>query len=220
MSKFSIKQQLITLLIVSAIAMLTISSMGMKGMFHITRDLKSVYEDRVIPMEQLKDVSDAYSVALRATARKVDNGKLSWQDGQAQVEQDVMSAKAQWDAYLKTQLTQDESRLVNELKPMLLVTDGMVSHFVSILQAQDKQALRRFREEEMGNATDPMFDKIEELIVLQRNVAKSEYDQAVTASDANKQTFGVIVVLGLGISLLLGYFILNRMNVVLGQYDR
>jgi len=217
MSKFSIKQQLIMLLIVSALAMLVMSSMGMKGMFQVTSDLESVYEDRVIPMGQLKDVSDAYSVALVTTARKVDNGKMSWDEGQAQVKQKVSRAKLQLDAYLKTNFTPEETVLVNELKPLLLETDGMVNHFEKILQARDKQALRRFREEEMGDATDPMFDKIEELIILQREVAKSEYQQAVAASDSAKQTFAVIVVLGLGLSLLLGYFIFSRLSAVLSH---
>ena len=81
MSKLSIKQQLILLVAMLVVAMLLVSGMGMKGMINITNSLKSVYMNQVVPMEQLKDVSDAYAVTIVATARKVNHGKISWDKG-------------------------------------------------------------------------------------------------------------------------------------------
>ena len=47
--------------------------------------LASIVNDRVVPMEQLKTVSDAYAVSIVDTAWKVRTGQLPWADGQARV---------------------------------------------------------------------------------------------------------------------------------------
>jgi methyl-accepting chemotaxis protein WspA len=215
MSKLSIKQQLILLVAMLMVATLLVSGMGMNGMINVTNSLKSVYMDRVVPMQQIKEVSDAYAVTIVATARKVNHGKLSGNEGLALVEEAEMRAKTQMDAYLKTYLIEDEIKVINELKPMLQTADLMVSHLKEILRAHDQEALRQLRDEELGPVIDPMFKKLEELVRLQQLVSKSAYQQAIIESDATKWAFVVIIVVDLVFSLLLGYFILRSLNVSL-----
>jgi methyl-accepting chemotaxis protein WspA len=59
-----------------------------------------------------------------------------------------------------------------------------------------------------------MFEKIEGLVRLQQIVSQSTYQQVVIEADTTRQSFAVIVVAGLGFSLLLGY-LLRSLNVSL-----
>lgn len=39
----------------------------------------SVYNDRVVPLKQLKEISDAYAVNIVDCSHKVRNGNITWQ---------------------------------------------------------------------------------------------------------------------------------------------
>ncbi len=50
-------------------------------MEEIIGSLKTIYEDRVIPLSQLKKVSDLYAVQIVDTTHKVKNKSINWQEG-------------------------------------------------------------------------------------------------------------------------------------------
>jgi len=47
----------------------------------ISASTKTIVEDRVIPMDQLKTISDNYTLDIIDTAHKVRSGILTWEDG-------------------------------------------------------------------------------------------------------------------------------------------
>jgi len=56
------------------VLMLIIGLMGISGMRDANLGMQTVYNDRVVPMQQLKDVVDSYALTLVETPQKSAKG--------------------------------------------------------------------------------------------------------------------------------------------------
>lgn len=215
MAKLSIRQQLILLGVVLGAALLVVSGIGIKKMAKAINPLKSVYEDRVVPLGQLKEVSDFYAIVIPATLRKVKSLELNTDQALALVEQAEAGAKTEWEAFLKTNMVEDETKLNNELKPILQTLERTIIQAKEALRAHDLDAVERLENKELRGPLELMDDKIDELIKVQETQSKSVYEQAILDFAAVRQAFVMIVLAALGVSLLLGYLMLRSLSVSL-----
>ncbi|MFP3637339.1 hypothetical protein, partial [Bacillus sp. SIMBA_033] len=78
--------------------------------------MKSIYDDRVVPLQQLKLVSDAYAVSIVDTTHKLHADKLDWQQAATSIEGAKRTISDQWSAYLSTELTPQESLIAEKVK--------------------------------------------------------------------------------------------------------
>lgn len=53
---------------------------GLKGMSKSVNGLRTVYEDRVVPLRDLKVIADLYAVNIVDMAHKVRNGNIEWEE--------------------------------------------------------------------------------------------------------------------------------------------
>ena len=75
---FSIKARIISILIVVVLSISMVGIVGIKGIDDTNQAVKTLYEDRVIPLQQLKTVADMYAVNIVDTSHKVRNGNMTW----------------------------------------------------------------------------------------------------------------------------------------------
>jgi methyl-accepting chemotaxis protein WspA len=215
MAKLSIRQQLILLSTVLVAALLVVSGISLKQMAKAINPLKSVYEDRVVPLGQLRDVSDFYAIVIPSTLRKVKSLQLNTDQALALVEQAEAGAKTKWEAYLKTYLVEDEIKLINDLKPIIQTLERTIIQAKQALRARDLEAVERLENKELRGPLELMDEKIDELFRVQETQSKLVYEQAVLDFAAVRQAFIMIVLAALGLSLLLGYLMLRSLSVSL-----
>ncbi len=89
MNNFNISTRLVALLAMLCGLVLLVGTMGLYGMGESNSGLKSVYDDRVVPLKQLKDVSDMYAVNVVDSAHKVRDGAMTAAQGTAAVSEMV-----------------------------------------------------------------------------------------------------------------------------------
>jgi len=87
----------------------------LSNMNTINKGLDTIYEDRVLPLRQLKLISDMYGIHIVDTAHKVLNGNTSWSAGRKNVDETTLKIPQMWAEYLKTYLIDEEKKLVEEL---------------------------------------------------------------------------------------------------------
>ncbi len=177
---------------------------------HMQDQLGTVYNDRVVPLKQLKVIADMYAVNIVDTSHKTRNGNLSWEQGRKSVDQANQEIAKEWASYISTKLTAEESRLVEELKPLLKAADLSVAKLRDILQKEDKKKLERYTIEELYPVIDPVSEKITSLIDLQLRVAKTEYDAATVTAATERNVAWATILLAMLASLALG-FVLDRL---------
>ena len=77
MSQFKISTRLAGLLTALCLLVLLVGGAGLFGMGQSNAGLKSVYDDRVVPLKQIKVVADMYAVNVVDTAHKVRDGAMT-----------------------------------------------------------------------------------------------------------------------------------------------
>ena len=151
---------------------LTISStMGMFYLGQQVQDVRTLYNDRVVPLRQLKTLSDLYAVNVVDTAHKVRDGALTAEAGTALLAEARSAIQKEWAAYTATFLVEEEKRLVEKLQPMLATANAAVDRLDALIRARDAARLAEFAARQLYPALDPLQGVVGELIQLQVGVS-------------------------------------------------
>jgi methyl-accepting chemotaxis protein len=191
----SFKTRLLFLVFSMATILLVVGAIGIYGMNNINENLKSMYDDRVLPLDQLKTVSDMYAVNIVDTSHKVRNGNLKWADGRKNVDEAVKTRDAKWKEYVETYLTPEEKKLVGEAVALMKGSESSVKKLSGIFDRENRAELDAFVLNELYQVVDPVTAKIDELVQLQIREAK------VLNADSTK-TFSIIFIAAVVISLI------------------
>jgi methyl-accepting chemotaxis protein len=176
----SIGAKILAIQIASSIAIASVIGGGAYyGMNAMTESMKSIYDDRVVPLQQLKLVSDAYAVSIVDTTHKLHAGKLDWQQATANIEGAKQAISTQWLAYLATQLTPEESVIAAKVKTDMAKSDVKVGELQDILQSRDINRLDTFAKSDLYPAIDPTTEGIGKLTEYQLEAAKELREEGI-----------------------------------------
>ena len=178
----SIQAKLVAAIFALAVMAAVIGMAGYFSMTHATGKIDTIINDRVVPMESLKTVSDLYAINIVDTAWKTRTGQISWQQGLKNVEAANSAIHSNWSAYTQTYLTPEEKGLVEAAEQAMVPADRAIARLTQILKANDQSALEAFTTQEMYGAIDPVTDKVSKLTDLQMRVSKQEGASANKAS--------------------------------------
>ena len=94
------------------VLILGVSALGIQGSARVFADLKTIYEDRTLPLKQIGDI-DSLMLRNRILVTEMirDPAQLSTLDTQLQA--NIASITALWKDYLATYLTDEEKRLAD-----------------------------------------------------------------------------------------------------------
>jgi methyl-accepting chemotaxis protein len=178
--------------------------------------LETVYKDRVVPLEQLKTISDMYAVNIVDTSHKVRNGNTTWEEGRRNVDIASNVITSKWKEYLATYLVAEEQAIIGELTPTMKTADAAVEKLKGILKKEDHDALTKFTINELYPAIDPVTEKFAQLVNVQLRVAKEEYDRSSREYGVNRSAAITTIVLGILVSLLLAVTLIRNLARQLG----
>jgi methyl-accepting chemotaxis protein len=204
---------LLLMMITSAIIGLNLTQKSNSG-------LRTVYLDRVIPLKQLKIISDEYAVNIVDTSHKVRSSALSWNQGIENLNTAQKNIKKELNAYLATELVPDEQRLVKELKPKLERADRSIAKLRTVFQSKDEQRLINYIQKELYPVIDPVTEVIAELIDVQLVVADNVYQQAESDYKSGRTTMIVMISCAIFISILITILIARSIMDQLGGEPR
>ncbi|MET3856087.1 methyl-accepting chemotaxis protein [Rhizobium sp. OAE497] len=195
----SIGAKILAIQISSSIAIASVIGGGAYyGMNAMTESMKSIYDDRVVPLQQLKLVSDAYAVSIVDTTHKLHAEKLDWQQAASNIEGAKHVISDQWSAYLATQLTPEESVIAEKVKSDMARSDVKVAELQDILQTRDTAKLDTFAKNDLYPAIDPTTDGISKLTEYQLKAAKDLREQGIALFHSLIQmtvTMGLLITL-------------------------
>jgi len=204
---FTIKARIITIFAAVTLSISMVGLIGIKGIEDTNEAVKTLYQDRVIPLQQLKIVADMYAVNIVDTSHKVRNGNLTWAAGEANVEIALKEVDKQWKAYTATYLVEEEKKLIAEAEPLFAKANAATADLQSILRAHDDKRLSTFTISELYPAIDPLSDKITALINLQLKVSAEVYADANADYQLHSKVGAAFLALGLALTALLGWLL-------------
>jgi len=190
------------------VLMAGLSLVGVFGMAGVRESLRTVYEDRVVPLEQLGEIqSDYYQVRIAVVdAIGVADIDAINKDA-ATIGDRVDHATGMWKAYLATYLTPEEKALADETQKTFDAYDGVRGRVLATLKSGDFAGGKALAKSEGGPALAALMQNIGKLKQLQVDVAKSEYDKAGVTYETNR--FSMFAGLGgaLVLACLVGWII-------------
>lgn len=210
LTNMTIKTKLIALVAFLVFLAAVNGLLGLYGMNQSVAGLNSVYQDRVVPLRDLKMIADAYAVNIVDTNHKVRNGNLSTAEGIKSLDFAQKLIAERWKAYQATHLVEEEKRLVADLEPLMLKGDQATAELRKRFEAGDMEGIAAFSAEMLYPAIDPISEDFTKLIEVQLNVARQEYELNLEKSVQLKMWVQIMFVIGLVAGLTLAFTIINR----------
>ena len=150
-------------------------------------------------------------------AHKVRDGAMTPAQGLESLAQARKSVDANWTAYLATQLLPQEVQLVERFKPLQAKADAATEVLAGHFRSGDVGALTGFAARDMYAAIDPLQEVLGQLMQVQLDEAKAEYDRAASSYQTIRALTLGAVVLGILLAVLIGGAMIRQISRSLGE---
>jgi methyl-accepting chemotaxis protein len=212
--KFSTRLTLGFIFLVAMVALM--AAFGLYSVRSINTSIGSIYADRVVPLKQLKIVSDMYAVNIVDGANKVAAGMYEPKAALIQVTQSTGTIAEQWKAYMATELTAEETQKAATVLALMAKAAPVVATLQTALEAGDKEKVGTLIRP-IYEAVDPLTNAVGALVDIQLSEAKAEYDRATAGYQHTIVLFSVIVVLAIAIGSVLAWTLVRAISRPLNQ---
>jgi len=216
----SLKFRLVFLVSIPLVAITGLSIYALVVFADINRGVSSIYNDRVVPLKELKLISDDYAVLVIDAVNKANAGRISSIEALRQIEEAESNIEANWEHYTQTSLTPRERELVSEAEALFGAAHQGIEEAKTVLRNAPSNAQGRLDQIDgpLYEVIDPVTEKIGELIELQLDVAAQER-QSVGALYAQSQvlypsTAVVAAVLSIVVSIMIILSITGPINAM------
>ena len=212
MKNLTIKSRLIIVISLLSVLLVTIGLYGLWGMSQGNESLRTVYEDRTVPMGSLDDVKIKV-LHMRTAIVTVIAYKNEIAKQHQEIDQDISGIDKSWNAYIATYLTPEEKILAdkfsNDYKRCL---DEGVKPTLQLQREEKSSEAEHFYWEKMRPLCKPVTEGINSLMQLQLNVAKSEYDKALTRYKSVQAIALALILLGISLSVWIGWMLVRNID--------
>lgn len=198
------------------VLMLVIGIMGISGMRAANLGMQTVYNDRVVPMQQLKQVIDGYNLLLIVNTQKVLRGIITPEAAQKSAYEGLPKIAKVWQNYLATYLNEAEVAQVSEVKPLLKNADALIANLQRLYAAKDILAIGDFVKSDVYAVYNPLYKIFDNLYDIQLDVAAQEYATSTQRYQSTLTSNTIIIVVSILVSLILGLLITRSLLQQLG----
>jgi methyl-accepting chemotaxis protein len=192
------------------------AAFGLYEVKHTNASTRTIYEDRVVALKQLKAVSDLYGSAVVDATVKAALGIEPPAKSAAQVEEATVKLHAQWKNYTATFLTEKEKQGVAQVQQLMVPADALVARLGQTLGKSDASAIAPLIAP-MYTVIDPLTDEIDKLVNLQIDESQAEYERAKAAYERSVLLFGAVVAIAVLIGATIGYLLVRAITVPLNK---
>ncbi|WP_440639330.1 methyl-accepting chemotaxis protein [Bradyrhizobium sp. PUT101] len=203
----TLNARLVTLVAVLGTFLLTIGLAGLLATRESNIRIKSIYEDRAVPLAQLFEINDRMKDNTVLLFEAVANGRAGKPVGDivAKVTANLETVRKVWDEYMATYLTPEEKGVAESFTPkrMTYVEKGLKPS-LGLLADRKYDELGALLAGEAREHYDLARADLEKLVAIQIKEAKIEYDAAERQYAILIGVAACLLALGIVIGGLLG----------------
>jgi methyl-accepting chemotaxis protein len=164
-----------------AVFLIGLGGFSLWGFNKINYQIGTIYDDRVIPLQQLKNINDQYGFSIIDTVNKTHGSLMTNSEALQEIQLATKTIEEQWQLYRQTTLTPEERILADQIEPLFVAANSEIEKL--------RQTLENYQGEELISqldyfdgplyaVLDPITEKIDELSQLQLDVARQERELA------------------------------------------
>lgn len=209
MLKISINFKMYSLILVVIIIISSLWIFGISSLKEMNLRLETVYNDRVIPLQQLKIISDLYAVNIVDATHKLRNNNIDKIEAEESIVSAMNEIDEKWKSYTSTFLTNDEKYLVEESEKLFKDTNISIDKLLIIIRSGDQNELIWYTVNELYGKIDPITAKISELIQLQLDVSKVEFEESQVLYKSILEIYFIMAAMTLVVIMLFIWIVRN-----------
>ncbi len=210
----TIKSRLIVNFMLIAVTLLGVESVSLFGMSKARDSLKTVYEDRIIALDQLTDIESLIlQNRIAITASLVASTPEEIGINVAKLEKNEAEIDEIWEAYMATYLTPEEKILAAKFADdyKKFVTQSL-NPAAAALRANDLKKATRILVEYIRPLYQPVGKGIKTLGKLQLSVTKQEYEEVQSLYDIIRNIIIATAIIGLGLTIWIGFILVRAIS--------
>lgn len=201
----NIQGRLTLLISLLCLLMTVIGALGLYGMNTSNEGLRTIHEDRTIPLGQLSTIVRLLERNQLLVAKAIHATNFNEIKSTAgKVESNIGEVNKTWAAYMATYLTPEEKKLADKfaIDRANFVERGL-KPAIAALNANNVDELKRLEHDVMTVDFNPVREGIDALIELQLDVSKQEADRSVASYLFMRNTVIAAIILG----IILSFFV-------------
>ncbi len=219
MKNFKISVQLYMLIAVLSAIMLVLGLFGLRGLDQTNAGLKTVYEDRTIPLGRLSDVQALLLENRLALLSMVANATPEeLQRGVGDLEKNAPEIDRLWKEYSATKATPEEEKVAKQMALDLAKfrAEGL-SATVAAVKAGNYDEAKKLSFEKVRPLYVPVRKAIAALNEIQVAEAKLEYEAAQSRYNTARMVSWALILGGVAFAALFGWVLIQGISRDLEQ---
>ena len=198
------------------VCLVVLSALGLKSMRTSVAGLETLYAERMVAVRDLKVVAETFAVDIVHASYKANSSLMTTSAAKAHVEAAEQRIAQTMQAYLNTTKGPEEAAQAEEIQRMVTAAGEPIERLKTLLANDDYFSLNQFMVKTLHPVIDPISLKVSELIELQLNAAREEYEAARQRYERDFVLMlgggALAVLLGGGLSLAIRRSILTQLG--------
>jgi methyl-accepting chemotaxis protein len=190
----SLSTKILAIQTMTFIAMIVVGVAGLFGMERILDRMDTILADRIMPVQQLKEVNDLYTSEARILVDNVWAGETSWDEAKVILVAKRARIEELWNAYLLTFLTPEEVVLKDAVAAVKPAADKSLDRLAELIASENRGIVREYMRESYFVTVDPVYQALDDLTKYQLAEATR---QTLAGQTIARQTQMVIAAISL-----------------------
>ncbi|ODC04072.1 hypothetical protein BFW38_11540 [Terasakiispira papahanaumokuakeensis] len=214
MTHIPLRWRLLLVIAIPVIAIGGLTIYALNVFASINHGVSSIYNDRVVPLQELKSISDDYAVLVIDSVNKANAHLITPEAANKALGKAQSNIHKLWQQYTSTALTPRETKLVQEAEVLFAQADQAIQKARDVLAsaAQTPGTDLDVIDGPLYRVIDPITAKIDELMTLQLNVAREERQSVGVLYDHSLVLYPSIAITVTILGLLLSWMIARSIN--------
>ena len=171
-----------------------------------------IFENRMVPVHQLKIVSDAYGIRILFAARQVRGGTLEPTAGLAQVRSARREAGRQWAAFKASAPAQKDAEALVRVDGLTAYVARDLDRLEQLLAEGRLPDLGRFVDDDLLPEILPLTNLLASLVQVQEDAAQQTMEEMGARARRTRALSYAMILAGLATALALGYLITRDLS--------
>lgn len=201
-----IRVKLLLAFMVTILLMIVVASASFYSARQILASLHTVFEDRVVPISQIKEVSDAYLIGIVDSANKVRAKKITVEEALESIRESETKADEIWKVYLGTYLVPEEKAIIDQMEKEFPPLKAGVKQLRILLETRNEAELEKFVTVDMYPIFEPLTNHLDDLIRVQLKVAKEEYHKSEAHFESSLAIVTTVVIISFILVFVIAIF--------------
>jgi methyl-accepting chemotaxis protein len=193
-----------------------VSLLGMAIARSTSNSINTIYNKRLVPITQLKQVYDSYMSVVLDAGNKVSLGLLETPKAIEQVKAGEAKASEQWKAYADNVSSEDEKKAVADINAMMTKAAPLIRDFSEAMQKNDMYKISLLMRD-LNEGIVPIGKAVNKLIDYQLEEVKVEHGAATQRYISGLSVFAVIVLVALVAGSAIGWALIRAITAPLNQ---